>query len=1157
MLDYNDKEKFLRIIVEAINEQKLIIFVGSGVSKLCGFPLWGELARLLLEECAKDKKCEFTYQEINAILDQIKDERELISIAKNAFKEVYGSDRKFYSLLTKKLRAKKKISNKAEKIRSLILSLSKTIITTNADDFLDQDIDPDNVIYDIRKFSFNEPNRIHKIYHIHGSVKKDESLVFTTADYLVRYADENFKKSVSSLFSDADDHVILFVGYGFREMQLLDFLVNGQRERKLSKYFFLNGYFENQESIFAAEEKYYQAYGLTLVAYYKNEQNYDGLIKALEHIGEIASAASKKIRAENAEIYRIVQAGPTADSLSEIKYEYRNFWSLVQKHYFVSQILKSNQAQNWANALIEDSGTRKKVFSLECLSDIKEDDRDVLLGDLLLLLIEGSCSDRSFDFYKDFISELVGACLEDKKLVLNHRLSFLFFTLIFSNKPVLAWDPTKDYLNEYVDISSDPDYWMSVAEQSQSLFGQSDEVLRYLLELSFSKVDDIHSISFWRLSFFKRYYWLFCTRIGKQVFDAVFPLAQQQFKTVRYTYNVFDEALKDEGNAIQFFIYLQKWLACTIRCLDIELVKTLYAEKIGEHQDFSTLVSIYMANVHFSDIGLNFVEVVPDLATNRIFYSEIYSLVKNNIANLTKDQILTLKGFISQIDYKSKQATSISKYCLIELLETCPAASGIDFSDLDVDSEIIAAYKSESDSERIGPLDMSKSARIIAGLSDEEDIVKKNGLLEKSLDDFLKWVRDPKNPTWMIESLSYDFEKLNKKFKFFENIGEDRLQGLPDSFLNIIQNKVAIESLSIENKTQLIFEIEHSKEGHSDNRPFLRALYLSIDNGQEIPVDVKQKIFAAVKKIELNDESKLPPSYFPYSMLINDEEFLKYWLLIRTCSDQNYSGLISDLEAEIQKNRHFAIAAAAANVHLLWSYDKKWTRNNMRAIFNNEYENDNLSFSAFCGSFFYESQFVQCLLKNNILGKLLLSKEFDYCAPKYGCVLMMNFLHSRSGERIIRLLASTDFYYECLVILTNHLNKVGSFDVVKTRFFEMMSIIEENVSDKDKLCDCGILLLRFLEPKDINQQIEKFIDSAFSYKNRNWLIKPLIELLSTKKFSPEFSDRIIYAFLSHLSDNYMRPADVKDLVELISDADIKEKTINSLANYRPDLSLGL
>ena len=170
---------------------------------------------------------------------------------------------------------------------------------------------------------------------------------------------------------------------------------------------------------------------------------------------------------------------------------------------------------------------------------------------------------------------------------------------------------------------------------------------------------------------------------------------------------------------------------------------------------------------------------------------------------------------------------------------------------------------------------------------------------------------------------------------------------------------------------------------------------------------------------------------------------------------------------------------------------------------------------------------------------------------------MMNFLHSRSGEGIIRLLASTDFYYECLVILTNHLNKVGSFDVVKTRFFEMMSIIEENVSDKDKLCDCGILLLRVLEPKDINQQIEKFIDFAFSYKNRNWLIKPLIELLSTKKFSPEFSDRIIYAFLSHLSDNYMRPADVKDLVELISDADIKEKTINSLANYRPDLSLGL
>lgn len=40
MIDYKDAA-FRKSIVKAVNDDKLIIFVGAGISRLCGLPSWG------------------------------------------------------------------------------------------------------------------------------------------------------------------------------------------------------------------------------------------------------------------------------------------------------------------------------------------------------------------------------------------------------------------------------------------------------------------------------------------------------------------------------------------------------------------------------------------------------------------------------------------------------------------------------------------------------------------------------------------------------------------------------------------------------------------------------------------------------------------------------------------------------------------------------------------------------------------------------------------------------------------------------------------------------------------------------------------------------------------------------------------------------------
>ena len=52
MRDYKD-DKFIKQIIKAVNERKLIIFVGAGVSRLCGLPSWDQAANDLLEYCTK------------------------------------------------------------------------------------------------------------------------------------------------------------------------------------------------------------------------------------------------------------------------------------------------------------------------------------------------------------------------------------------------------------------------------------------------------------------------------------------------------------------------------------------------------------------------------------------------------------------------------------------------------------------------------------------------------------------------------------------------------------------------------------------------------------------------------------------------------------------------------------------------------------------------------------------------------------------------------------------------------------------------------------------------------------------------------------------------------------------------------------------------
>lgn len=130
----------IKRIKDASRNNKLVIFVGAGVSMNSGVPSWGQLIESLKDELPSN----------------LKDETDSLKIAQ-LYKEVRGH-KEYFEKIKSELKYGKVSPNP---IHKAILDLRPChIITTNYDDLLEQIIASENLQYHIIKKM--------PIYHIHS-----------------------------------------------------------------------------------------------------------------------------------------------------------------------------------------------------------------------------------------------------------------------------------------------------------------------------------------------------------------------------------------------------------------------------------------------------------------------------------------------------------------------------------------------------------------------------------------------------------------------------------------------------------------------------------------------------------------------------------------------------------------------------------------------------------------------------------------------------------------------------------------------------------------------------------------------------------------------------------------------------------------------------
>lgn len=300
---------------EASQRGTLIPFVGAGASVLAGCPLWSQLADgALAQFVGLGKISHAEIDQINHLHPRVK-----LSIAKGLEVE-HKSPIDFRALIHPLGR------NSDQKGRELYGSLSKlgkTFVTTNYDEWLDEEIDSSDLrmdadvdptvapeprlrniyhrVSDLTAANLNQPNTV---IHLHGSVLDPEHMVLTTQDYVRHYANDRMSGDVGQenrvltfleyLFRQK---TVLFVGYGLEELEILEYVILKARHNHTSnqleaRHYLLQGFFSHQKSLMHSLKQYYlHECGIQLIPFLRDQRDWNQLFDVLKEFARLAPAS--------------------------------------------------------------------------------------------------------------------------------------------------------------------------------------------------------------------------------------------------------------------------------------------------------------------------------------------------------------------------------------------------------------------------------------------------------------------------------------------------------------------------------------------------------------------------------------------------------------------------------------------------------------------------------------------------------------------------------------------------------------------------------------------------------------------------------------------------------------------------------------------------
>ncbi|WP_404427162.1 SIR2 family protein [Ureibacillus chungkukjangi] len=206
----------LRLLKESLIKEKVIPFVGAGVSMPLGLPNWQGLIKICSDGLVgRDKK------EFEELLDNNGDIFAAIDILINESMTYNETNIKEKISAYIKINFNTQVDNAFHNINDILNLNSDFYLTTNYDDALS--IYQRNGIYpflldeieNLQDF-FNEKQG--RVVHLHGIYQRPKTMVVSKKDYEQMYSDDKTKMLLSNMLS----YKLLFIGFSFEDKYFKD-----------------------------------------------------------------------------------------------------------------------------------------------------------------------------------------------------------------------------------------------------------------------------------------------------------------------------------------------------------------------------------------------------------------------------------------------------------------------------------------------------------------------------------------------------------------------------------------------------------------------------------------------------------------------------------------------------------------------------------------------------------------------------------------------------------------------------------------------------------------------------------------------------------------------------------------------------------------------
>jgi len=274
-----------------INNEKVGVFVGAGVSRLIEFPSWEELGDKAIECLYKNNR--INYFEYQRIQRDVVDPKQKMSIFHAVLPKNSESSKQFYKEIFSKPDTKK--NNPYDNLAKI----DWIKITSNIDNEFVNALDKylTHPVIDIRD-SMRKEDKVEErkrargitsnfnvsdvqaesIFQIHGCIDELETSILTTDDYLKAYYgdDKDLRNFLEKIFTE---YTILFIGYGLSEFSILEHII---KKIKLQKHYALVGTYLNEINVFGLMKKYFESIGVLAIPFYLDSIGYDRLITVLD-----------------------------------------------------------------------------------------------------------------------------------------------------------------------------------------------------------------------------------------------------------------------------------------------------------------------------------------------------------------------------------------------------------------------------------------------------------------------------------------------------------------------------------------------------------------------------------------------------------------------------------------------------------------------------------------------------------------------------------------------------------------------------------------------------------------------------------------------------------------------------------------------------------